>query len=76
MKPKNIKKFVFINNYIISPLYILIMFWLFFFKGDAFSLEKIVNQKHNPRMYLALLFAILGFIILRWSIKFPRDSQK
>lgn len=75
MKPNNIKILNFINKYIISLIYILIMFWSFFFKGDSFSLEKIIEHKNDPRMYLALLWAIISLLLFRWWMRFPKQKK-
>lgn len=72
MKPSNIKKLIFINNYIVSPVYIILMFWLFFFNGEPFSIEEIIAHRCDLKMYLAFLWAIISLILLRWEMKYPK----
>jgi len=52
------------------------MFWCFFFEGDSFSIEKIIAHKNDPRMYLALFWAILSLLFFRWWMKFPKNNKK
>lgn len=75
MKPNNIKKLIFIYNYLISPIYILLMFWLLFFSGESFSINEIIAHKYDLRMYLALIWAIISLILLRWGMKYPKNKS-
>lgn len=76
MKPNNIKKLVFIYNYILSPIIILIMFWTIFFDGNSFSVQKIIDHRFNLKLYLAIALAIAFLLFIRHGIKFPKDNQK
>jgi len=64
----------FIINYIISPLYILILFRIMFFEDHESFMEKIVLHKADPKMYLALLLCFISLILLRWGMKSPKTS--
>jgi len=75
MKPNNRKKLVFIFNYIFSPIAVLIMFWTFFFDGNSFSIQKIIDHKCDPKFYIAFILAILFLLLLRQGMKFPKDNQ-
>lgn len=74
MKPNNIKKTVFIYNYVFNPITVIIMFWVIFFDSDSFSFQKIINHKSNPKLYLAIALAFLLFLI--HGMKFPKDDKK
>lgn len=76
MKPNNQKKLVFIYNYILSPIIILVMFWTIFFDGNSFSFQKIIDHKSDPKLYIAFILAILFLLFLRWNMKFPKDNKK
>jgi len=64
----------FIINYIISPLYIVILFRIMFFEDHESFTEKIVLHKADPKMYLALLLCFISLFLLRWGMKFPKTS--
>ncbi len=72
MKSKNHRPYIFIYNYIYSPLVVLVMFWIFFFKGERFSIEKIINQRYEPSLYIAIGCAIGFLLIMRYNKKFPK----
>lgn len=76
MKPNNLKKLVFIFDYIWGPIVILIMFWTFFFDGNSFSIQKIMDHKYDPKLYIALTLAILFWVFLRRGMKFPKDNKE
>lgn len=76
MTSNNLKILNFINKYVISFIYIILMFWCFFFEGDSFSIEKIIAHKNDPRMYFALFWAILSLLFFRWWMKFPKNNKK
>lgn len=71
MKTRTTRIFI---NYIISPLYILILFRIMFFEDHESFIEKIVLHKADPKMYIALLLCLISLILLRWGIKFPKTS--
>lgn len=76
MRSNNQKTLIFIFNYIISPITVLLMFGVFFFKGEEISIQKIVDHKHDPQLYIAIALAIIFLIFLRRGMKFPKDSNK
>lgn len=76
MKPNNTKKSIFIYNYIFSPITVIIMFWVLFFDGDSFSLQKIIDHKSDPKLYFAIALAIAFLLFLRHGMKFPKNDNK
>lgn len=76
MKPNNIKKSVFIYNYVFSPITVVIMFCVLFFDGDSISFQKIIDHKSDPKLYLAIVLAIVFLLFLRHGMKFPKDDKK
>ncbi len=76
MKPNNIKILTFVYNYIFSPIAIIVMFWIIFFEGNSFSLQKIIDHKFDLKLYLALFLAIAFLIFFRRGIKLPKDNNK
>ena len=72
MKPNNIKKLVFVFNYIFTPIAILLIFWILFFEGNSFSIQKIISHKSDVKLYLALALAIAFAIFIRHGMKFPK----
>lgn len=75
MKSNNQKHQVFIFNYIWSPIIILIMTGVFFFKGGEISIQKIIDHKSDPKLYVAFALAILFLVLLRRGIRFPKNNQ-
>lgn len=73
MKPNHTKTYIIIN-YILLPLYALLMFRIMFFEDSDSFIEKIIVNKSNPMMYLALLLSILSSLFLRWGMKFPKNN--
>jgi hypothetical protein len=59
----------FVVDFILAPINVLAMFWVFFLKDDCFSIETIVNHKLDTKIYLALLFAVIFQILLRKTMK-------
>lgn len=74
MKPNHTKTYIIIN-YILLPLYALLMFRIMFFEDSDSFLEKIIANKSNPMMYLAILLSILTSLCLRWGTKFPKQTN-
>lgn len=74
MKPNHTKTYIAIN-YILLPLYALIMFRILFFEDSDSFIEKIIVNKSNPMMYLAILLSILTSLCLGWGMKFPKQTN-
>lgn len=76
MNPNNQKKMIFIYNYICSPAFVILMFWTFYFKGERFSIQKIIDNRCDPKLYLAFMLAIISLMFFRYGNKFPKDENK
>jgi hypothetical protein len=72
----NPKKARFFIYYILSPLYVLLLFRIIFFDDSDSFLEKIISHQTDPKMYLALLLCIIGLILLLWGMKFTKNDLK
>lgn len=75
MKPKT-KKTRFFINYILGPVYILVIFRITFFEGYESFTEKIIAYKNDLMMYLAFILAIISWIFIRWGMKFPKSNKE
>lgn len=71
MESKNKNTFIFIN-YILSPAYVFIMFWIMFFEDNDSFINKLTAHKTDPKMYIAFLLSVLSLILLRKGMKFSK----
>ncbi|MEZ0184132.1 hypothetical protein AB9T89_17940 [Flavobacterium oncorhynchi] len=69
MKLKIQKAVIFFNKYLYSPTVLLGMFWIFFFKGERFSIQKIIDARYEPKLYVAAIMAVAFLLFLRYNKK-------
>lgn len=69
MKLKIQKAVSFFNKYISGPIVVLVMFWISFFKGEPFSIQKIIDARYEPKLYVAAIMAVAFLLFLRYNKK-------
>lgn len=75
MKSKT-KKARFFINYILGPVYVLVMFRITFFEDHESFTEKVIAHKSDPKLYIAIALAAIFLIFFRRGMKFPKDINK
>ncbi|RXM47968.1 hypothetical protein BOW55_08645 [Flavobacterium sp. YO12] len=75
MKLKIQKAVIFFNKYLYSPTVLLGMFWIFFFKGERFSIQKIIDARYEPELYGAAVMAVVFLTIFKHNKKNPTNKK-
>ncbi|MEG0849721.1 MAG: hypothetical protein RSH24_07640 [Flavobacterium sp.] len=75
MKLKNQKTLTFFNKYISGSIVVLVMFWVNFFKGERFSIQKIIDARYEPELYGAAIMAVVFLTIFKHNKKNPTNKK-